>query len=379
MNGVPMSVANPGVSEVSKAVEQTPKSPSELRPAGVSIQFDAAQAEAVGPWAERLRGELKATLAERHSLAVRVVNLDRTDAVQAFRMACEFVAQAAGEMNALPASITLAVDAHDIPPAEAWSQRRTLLGCGPLYFVGTDARLESDEVLRRLWSLRSERNVGAAFWPLVASPTPLLDNETGDDLLPEPALQAPADTAWIWARVDVSANLERDLERILKAADALHARYRWPTAAARQDAWLNRRVAVELTGIGRWLTDNDLCPGKLSSLARVDALLGHASRALTRLSRRMSAGNTLPAIEARDPCPRLEDRAWRDAWRQRWRFAIERAGLGHRNLLVVSPWSLFDEQAQVAAFNLLPALRHVDACTFRRRVSIDHWNVDDHR
>ena len=92
----------------------------------------------------------------------------------------------------------------------------------------------------------------------------------------------------------------------------------------------------------------------------------------------MASGHTLPAIAARDPCRRLPKGSDTEAWQRRWQFAIERAGLGHRNLLVVSPWSLFERRrADTRAFNLLPALRHADACTFRRRVSIDHWTADE--
>ena len=98
----------------------------------------------------------------------------------------------------------------------------------------------------------------------------------------------------------------------------------------------------------------------------------------------MAAGNTLPAITARNPCRQLAAGAHQAEWRERWQFAIERAGLGHRNLLCVSPWSLFEAtRADVRAFNLVPALRHVDVCTFHRRVPIDHWNarefIDFHR
>ncbi len=383
-----MRQANSEIGTVTAADAAADRWP-EARPAGVSMHLDAEQTAGFGPGADRIQCELRARLAEPDPLTIRILGLDGPEPPQAFGRVCECIARAIAASGAEPASITLAVDAHDILPAEAWSLRLDSLGRGPLYFIGTEARLESDDVLRRLWALRAERMIGAAFWPLVSSPTPLLDNEVAADLVPAPALQAPAGTAWVWVRVDVSsciedgaprnARLDTALQHALAAADAAHARCRWPTAAARHDAWLNRRVAVELVGIGEWVSGCGLSPRKLSTLAAVDALLARASRTLTKLSRRMTAGNTLPAIEARDPCRRLADDPACDAWRERWRFAVERAGLAHRNLMAVSPWSLFDRTADVHAFNLIPALRHADACTFRRRVSVDHWSVDAYR
>ncbi len=50
----------------------------------------------------------------------------------------------------------------------------------------------------------------------------------------------------------------------------------------------------------------------------------------------------------------------------------------HRNLLVISPWSLFptDARADYEYAELLPLLRHADACAFRRNMSIRHWKFN---
>ena len=361
---------------------------------GACIRLDAAECLASPATTEQAQRMLEAAFVEPDPVSVRIDNLARTDSVQAFALFCELIAGAAADAGADPSTIDIAVDAHDIAPSRAWSLRREHLARGRLYFVGTRARTDSDVVLRELWALGTEARVATAFWPLVRSPTPLLDAEFADDVLPVRGLQVPAGTAWVSVIVDVGAALvdgtlsttalDAALEAALLAADDLHAKYRWPNAATRHDAWLNRRVAVELVGIGDWIARRQRSLCSLSALSAVDALLGHAASQLKLVSRRMAAGNTLPAITARNPCRQLAAGAHQAEWRERWQFAIERAGLGHRNLLCVSPWSLFEAtRADVRAFNLVPALRHVDVCTFHRRVPIDHWNarefIDFHR
>ena len=370
--------------------EESARAGLNVQPAGVSVRLEAVEPVSAGAHAGRTQTALAIVLAEGLPVTARVAGLACTEPVQAFEALCKRLARATREAGVDARALTIAVDAHDIDPVAAWSIRRELLGRGALYFVGTDARLESDAVLRRLWLLRSELCVGAAFWPLVNTPTPLLENERGDDLLPLPALQAPLGTAWVWGTINIAscagrsatdtARLDSLLVQALTEADDAHSRCRWPTAAARHDAWLNRRVALELTGVGDWVAMSGIDPSSLDALSAVDRLLATAAARLKAQSLAMAAGNRLPAINAVDPCRRLPKGCNVLAWQRYWQSAVDRAGIGHRNLLVASPWSLFASgSADTGAFNLLPALRHVDACTFRRRLPIDDWCVDAFR
>ena len=168
------------------------------------------------------------------------------------------------------------------------------------------------------------------------------------------------------------------LVEILDAADAMHELVSWPTAAMRHDAWLNRRVAVEISGIGDWLFEQDIDPERHAALVRVDDMLRNAARTLYEHSHSLAQSRRLPAIDVLDPCRQLKPGDLKSAWQRHWRAAVEGSALAHRNLLVTSPWSLFaGRHADTRAFNLLPALRNVDACTFRRDVSIARWNVSD--
>ena len=62
-----------------------------------------------------------------------------------------------------------------------------------------------------------------------------------------------------------------------------------------------------------------------------------------------------------------------------WQQAVQASLVRHRNLLVISPWSLFPAggAADFRYAELLPLLRHADACAFNKTVSIAHWNLKE--
>ncbi len=86
----------------------------------------------------------------------------------------------------------------------------------------------------------------------------------------------------------------------------------------------------------------------------------------------------LPAIDLSNPAHRLGAGAEKDRWEQRWLRAVDRSALRHRNLLILSPWALFPSaHADLRYRNLAPLLRLADACTFRQKPPLLHWNIND--
>jgi hypothetical protein len=245
-----------------------------------------------------------------------------------------------------------------------------------------------DDLWGALWDLRAEPRVNTAFAERVMPQCPLLSAERGRAIVSPIGLQAPADSAWVCMGVDLprfarddgvvdETALKRCLEACVDVGEALHDSLVWPTADMQHDAWLNRRLAIVLSGFGDLLRIRGMAPADHASLRYLNQLLLWFRMNAQARSRAIAMRTEpLPAISLSDPSHSLPRGSIREDWRRRWREAVRATLVRHRNLLVVSPWSLFPSEARAdyEYAELLPLLRHADACAFRRNVSIDHWN-----
>ena len=245
-----------------------------------------------------------------------------------------------------------------------------------------------DRLWRALWELRTEPRVHTAFADRVMPQCPLLSAERGRAIVSPIGLQAPADSAWVCMRIDLvrftrsggmldEQALKQCVESCVDVGEALHDTLAWPTADSQHDAWLNRRLAIVVSGIGDLLRTRGMAPSDHNSLRYLNQLL-LCLRASAQARSRVLAmrSEPLPAIGLSDPSHGLPRGSIRDDWRRRWREAVRATLVRHRNLLVISPWSLFpaDARADYKYAELLPLLRHADACAFNRNMSIRHWN-----
>ena len=138
-------------------------------------------------------------------------------------------------------------------------------------------------------------------------------------------------------------------------------------------------MSIRLVGIGDWVQDQGLNPERHDTLTFLDSIVRSTARTFEQASRARES-EPLPAVLAEDPGRLMPKGAQRDAWSARWREAVHRCGMRHRNLLTISPWALFPrEKADFRYVNLLPLLRHGDACSFVRDVPIGTWNTKDFR
>lgn len=242
-----------------------------------------------------------------------------------------------------------------------------------------------------LWELRGHPRLNTAFAERVIPQCPLLSAERGRAIVAPIGLQAPADSAWVCMGIDIARftrddgavdepALKRCLEACIDVGDALHDALAWPTADMQHDAWLNRRLAIVLSGFGDLLRIRGMSPSDHASLRYLNQLLLWLRMNAQARSRAIALrSEPLPAICLSDPSPALPRGSVREDWRRRWREAVRATLVRHRNLLVISPWSLFPSGAgaDYEYAELLPLLRHSDACAFRRNLSIDHWNLNE--
>ncbi|MDH3533127.1 MAG: hypothetical protein OEO82_09370 [Gammaproteobacteria bacterium] len=372
--------------------------------AGVNLSIDAGAVLASQLAAGRFREQVFAVLTERLPLAVRVAGLAAEAHAEAmFAQVCTEIAAAVAEAQSAVGAVEIAVSARALAPRDAWLTRQESLGKGALYMLADESMLRPDSrcdgrerydaFWEQLWRLRSERFVRAAYAPHVKSLCPLLCGEKGDAIVPSLAIQAPSGSAWVAMRLDLPGFadaggtlredlLQKALQHCVDSGEAVHEQARWATAGMRHDGWLNRRLAIEITGIGDLVVRRGHDPRQFACLQNLCDLLRWVQAVLHKRSRAIAArAGCVPALGHINPIRALPGGHNRDSWCQRWRAALEQHAIRHRNMLVLSPWSVFPTRLRpdAAFLDLLPLIDFADACAFPRPPPLQSWNINDFR
>lgn len=332
-----------------------------------------------------------------------LVSMLRLDACarsrEVFSSVCDGIRQVALEVGINPTKIGVGIVVSDLSPQDAWLLRCEYLGEGPLFLLPgrdlmcpaiTAPERERHEIFwSQMWHLRRTSMLQAAYAQAISSPCPLLSDELALSVLPTTAIQAPAGSAWLSLRLDVTrfaapngitcdGALEQALCCAVEIGDELLDLMVWPNARMRHDAWLNRRLAIIVSGFGDLLKMRSLDPCDFAALQDLSATAMSIQAILWRESRRLAAKiDVLPALRQADPSHALPGGQVRNGWRKRWQQAMRQAAIRHRNLLVLSPWCLFPaaEPADIRYANLLPLLGFADACSFSAAPNLEHWSA----
>jgi len=366
----------------------------------VTLVVDARSSLASDVASAQLRQQVFDVLIKGLRLSASVCGLgEESDAHAAFSGVCKILRAATNDATASPDRVEIVVDAQVLAPQAAWRIRREQLGDGLIHLLPGQATMQAGESCHerrqhdlfwpQLWQVCTSRNVQTAFAPAVYSPCSLLSAEIATGILPDTAVQVPAGTAWLPMRMDISrfadaggflreGAVEHALCSCIDIGDLLHDSVDWPTARMRHDAWLNRRLAIILTGFGDLAQRRKQDPTFFASLKDQCELLSWIQDVLLQKSRAAArrTGN-VPALEQTDPSRALPRGQIRNGWRTRWCEALEVAAIRHRNLLVLSPWSVFpaNEPADFRYADLLPLLNYADAASFSRPPGLSHWGV----
>ena len=290
-----------------------------------------------------------------------------------------------------PRQVGLVVDAEQIRPGDAWRVRRNVLGPGCLHVV-VDADLPQRDWLE-LWEYRHIAGLRTVVSAHANSSNPLLSAEPAHATLPDLVLRAPDGTAWTPLEVDLScfidargkfrsAALDRALVACVEIGDLLHDELPRFSSVTRHDAWFNRRLSIEVSGIGDLARLRNIEPRSLAALDELRDLLGSIRHRLHVLSVGVARRRGIvPSLRETDPTRRLPAGARYDDWRMRWRRAVDAAAVRHRNLLTMSPWSILAtaQECDLRYVDLLPLIEIADALSFRRKVSLADWNVNEFR
>jgi len=374
--------------------DHTPFTPdwNRICPAGAALSADVTAVQASRSAAALLRQQVCDLVTAEQGLTLTLVGLQPgQDAVRQFQASCDLLDEALQDVNARRADLGIVIDAACLDPEEAWHIRSDKLGAGPLY-LKLPQRALPREFWQQLWHLRCNKLLRLVYSPFVVSQTCLLPDENAGGVTPGLGLQVPTGSSWVTAEVDVSdymdelgeldpASFERALEGAVAHADELHSRTHWPTAQMRHDGWLNRRLAINVTGIGALLNRRDCDPGRFATLNEMSELLHQVRSVLLAATQELAVrdGN-LPALEQADPGRLVPGGSIGDGWTRLWRQALTAAAVRNRSLLAVSPWSIFPpDRAELCYANLLPLLRFADVCPFGPPPNMADWNLRNFR
>ena len=176
--------------------------------------------------------------------------------------------------------------------------------------------------------------------------------------------------------------LREFLQRCVELGESSHDDVDWPTAAMRHDSWLNRRIAITVSGIGDLTKLWSMDPRSFTTLKKLSTLLQQVRGVINDCSRHLALQTEyLPALDLSDPSRGLGCEAVQLDWQKRWRKAMDFAAIRHRNLLAMSPWSVFPtgEPADSRYSDLLPLLEFTDACAFPAPPCLRDWNVNEYK
>lgn len=367
-----------------------------------ALSLDAASTLGSDAAIAQCHDQVFALLARGLRLSVSIGGLlTCNDPASLLRQMCTLLASAARDACTSPADIELAVDADALMPAPVWALRQQMLGAGPVYLVadgermnpagGQSGREHCEQFWLQLWRLRDALLLRAASASIVTSQCPLLSAEHATNILPTAGLQVPVGSAWLPLQIDLmrfadargcidEPALEAALHRCVDNGDALHDLIEWPTAVLRYDAWLNRRLAIVINGTGDLARCRKLDPGQAHSRHSLDQLLCWIQQTLQARSRRLARQTScLPALELCEPIRSLPGGEIRDDWCRRWQLAVAEGAVKHRNLMVISPWSVFPANlpADMRYADLLPLIARGDACAVSRSITLSHWNINE--
>jgi hypothetical protein len=277
-----------------------------------------------------------------------------------------------------------------------------VLGSGPRYALldasqmrhHEDRRLQ-DEIDQNWSFLWRRRGATAPLLPAYATSVttrcPLLNDEKATAVLPGLAIQAPPASAWLPIELRLGdfsdgrgrlcwESLQHALRACVDVGDRLLDHLSWPEAAQRSDACMNRRLAVSVGGIGDLVIERGADPADLRTLQWIDRtvlqiskILWHRSRALARRT------EVLPALLHSDPTAGFDGMARRQDWQRRWKHAVVKSAVRHRNLFVLSPYAVLPstEHSVTDFIDLLPVLRRANAFSFANPVTHGCRNADE--
>jgi hypothetical protein len=133
-----------------------------------------------------------------------------------------------------------------------------------------------------------------------------------------------------------------------------------------------------ISGVGDLVRMRGNDPGCLECLQWDDGIIRPVRKTLWDRSHFIARETgLLPEMDSSDPSGGLCDHSNRQNWQQRWHLALASSAVRHRNLLVMSPYSVLPESGEDTDrhTDLLPILLHADAYAFDGQPCLSSWSI----
>lgn len=372
---------------------------------GVPMRFSVRDLLRSGSAAGKTINTILTSLDDQTPLTLSLADLGKGEAaISNLQRFCEYLEAEIARGDRGGEYIGVCVHSHEVPLQAFRIIAKSIPGNGPRYVLMDDLAMSqhSDPLLRSetdrnwpvLWRDRlAPAPLRPAYGATVRSGCPLLADEAADSVLPVSGIQVPAESAWLplslplpYFANDSGEIRWHELLPALRAGVALAERIMellcWPQASQQSDARLNRRLAMSITGLGDLVFRRGLDPENLATLRWLSAIVVRIRKSLWHCSGQLARTvGCLPALCSRDPSSDWHDNAQRETWRRHWRAALERSAVRHRNMLVLSPYSVLPSSGpcHTGYTDLLPVVACADAWSFAEQPEFAGWSLDEYK
>ena len=375
------------------------------RGAGVALALSTKHLLEQTTDVQNLEELLSRLAAERSAVTITLTGLRHTpDPVQGLHRACEQLQGTVQRAGFDPSLLGLALHSHQAPSQAYWFLTHSILGNGPRYLYLDPLQMRrhdnqriqevNDRNWRLLWQHRKLPNgLVPVYGGVVRSACRLLSDEVALSIHPQNGAVVPPLSAWVAIELDISVYASEDgqldydalltsVEDIVNAAEFIHDHSSWSCRQQRADAYLHRRIAISLAGLGKLVLDSRRDPRALASLVWLGGIVNLVREELQKISARLAQTvGPAPAINGIDPSGMLRSGSARERWAKQWNSAVRTCSLRHRNLLMISPLSVLPDSGSCnAAFtDLLPVIRYADAWCFSATAAMSDWSLDEYQ
>ncbi len=327
-----------------------------------------------------------------------------TSAIATWQRFCEVVRGALLQRSLTSGDLGLCVHSHQMPLEAYRLIADAVLGRGPRYVFLDSLQMSAHSnptVTERaaanwsyLWRQRGvNRPVVPAYGGIVRSACPLLADEVAATMLPDRGVNVPNCTAWLPITLPLTAFttssgrihwalLTTAMEKAVALAEQMYSQVHWHDEQQEQDARDNRRLAIIVTELGDIVQRRGDNPASLSCLRWLAGVVTRIRDELQAQSRQIATRNgPIPVLEQANHVGQWQAGPQRESWRRHWNEAVHSSALRHRNLLVISPYSVVPSATpSTAAYSdLLPVLAFADAWSFAAPPQFRGWDATQYR
>jgi len=323
--------------------------------------------------------------------------------IDSWQRFCEMIRAALSSRELSGRNIGLCIHSHQMPLEAYRLIADAVLGPGPRYVFLDSLQMAAHgnpvvgQRAAANWSfLWRQRGMARPLMPvyggIVRSTCPLLADEVAATVLPGHGPHAPVSSAWLPVVLPITEFaapggqirwqlLLPAIRKSLAIAEQMLHLVRWHGPGQQADAWENRRLAISVTGLGDLVQQRGEDPTSLECLRWLVEVVARIRGELCEQSGRIAAKvGAIPALGEANHVSHWSAGPHRESWRRHWEVAVRQSAVRHRNLLVLSPYSVIPTGASAPAYSdLLPVIALADAWNFAGPPDFRGWNVAQFR